>query len=932
MNYATQPRFKPMQAGSTTKWCLGYANGITEGSGSWNTTSYNWTIDNGFTKSLWTNGASVVLGSGSLGAPGTITVASPVTAGSISNNGYSFAGSSVLTCTGNITSQTSMTIGCPISFTAASGATITANAGNTIATSSTLTAAGLFTMGSPCTYNLTGTNTFAGGILITDSASATCNIDSVIPALTLSGTNNVINIPSMSGTISSLNFVSAGTVNFTTRAISTYNITSITGVSGSNINIATGVGTAAAAINITSFAGYNGTVTAGINQSAGDGKITFQNLTAGIPSSVTLAISPNTTIYMLNTLTHSCNVVLSGGDTGESIGQFRMYPGCTLNGNITLAGNITSVADAFIGISNGTCTFNGGVFETGGARQFSKVGGGTVVMTTPISSTGGVRLQSGSLQCNIGTNAGTVNFFGSNPITANGGILLLSAGSTTNTMIWNNSITFGGAATFQVADARQVFAGPISVGAAVTMTQMFNNKGFTLSGAITGTGRTTLSAAASPSSSTIIAGNNATYSGGFTVNTAGYRLDINNAGALGTGTLILTSTQTLGNSSSGNITLSTNPAVTWNGNTTYTSTNNLIFGSGTWTMGAARTMTVSSTGGITIGGPIAGAFALTKAGTGPMTLKGASTFSGLFTASAGTTYVGNGVAFNGGTSPGVGTNAGLTVSSGASLISTVNFAIWGGQTNTRTVTNNGTVMMGAGLAEYMNGLTMTGGTLTAADGTAMWRTTSACAVTTNASATSSVISGLLDMTLGSLSFTVADGAVEKDLIVNSTITENTGAGSGAKNITKAGAGALYITNAANVYTGTTNINAGTLAGIGKTGTGLTTIATGATIQGGNGTGDTGTLTTGGALTLATGGLVRVTHSTSAVATVAVTGNLTFNSNAVTFDVTALNAGTYTLFTYTGTQSGTLAAPTLTSTGRTFGSYSYTGGVVSITLT
>lgn len=140
-----------------------------------------------------------------------------------------------------------------------------------------------------------------------------------------------------------------------------------------------------------------------------------------------------------------------------------------------------------------------------------------------------------------------------------------------------------------------------------------------------------------------------------------------------------------------------------------------------------------------------------------------------------------------------------------------------------------------------------------------------------------------------------------------------------------------ILTGTNTITGAVNVTEdGQLGGTGSlTACAMVTTNSSTTIFGGTGAGNAGTLSTSG---LEISGKLQVNiGSVTTVSKIAVTGNLTLSGNPVTFQATALNAGTYDLFTYTGTQSGTLAAPTLTGTGRTFTSYSYSGGIVSVTL-
>ena len=56
---------------------------------------------------------------------------------------------------------------------------------------------------------------------------------------------------------------------------------------------------------------------------------------------------------------------------------------------------------------------------------------------------------------------------------------------------------------------------------------------------------------------------------------------------------------------------------------------------------------------------------------------------------------------------------------------------------------------------------------------------------------------------------VEDGGAANDLVISGNITQNSGAGSGAKSINKSGAGTLLLSGA-NSFTGGVNVNAGTV--------------------------------------------------------------------------------------------------------------------------
>ncbi len=129
-----------------------------------------------------------------------------------------------------------------------------------------------------------------------------------------------------------------------------------------------------------------------------------------------------------------------------------------------------------------------------------------------------------------------------------------------------------------------------------------------------------------------------------TVSSTGTLALNNNAALTGLSTLAINSAVTLDNTSGGTITISGTPAQTWSSDFTFGSANTtgaLNLGTGTVTLGAARQVTVANSSyGLTVGGAIGGAYGLTKAGPGNLTLSGVSTFSGATTISGGTLTIG----------------------------------------------------------------------------------------------------------------------------------------------------------------------------------------------------------------------------------------------------------------------------------------------------
>jgi autotransporter-associated beta strand protein len=263
-----------------------------------------------------------------------------------------------------------------------------------------------------------------------------------------------------------------------------------------------------------------------------------------------------------------------------------------------------------------------------------------------------------------------------------------------------------------------------------------------------------------------------TYAGGTTLSTG--LLDINNAKAIGTGTLTING-GSIDNTSGTAITDSNNNAQTWGGNFAFVGSNALSLGTGAVTLIAARTVTTNANN-LTEGGIISGAFVLTKAGSGTLTLSGVNTYTGGTTLSAGQLNINN-----------------------AKAIGTGTFAINGG-----TIDNTS----GAAITDSNNNAQTWGGNFTFAG------------------------SNTLNLGTGA----VALGAARTVTTTAGTLTVG-GVISGSFALTKAGVGTVVLTRA-NTFTGGVTISAGKLLANNTTGsatgTGTATVTSGGTL-GGSGT-------------------------------------------------------------------------------------------------
>jgi autotransporter-associated beta strand protein len=293
-----------------------------------------------------------------------------------------------------------------------------------------------------------------------------------------------------------------------------------------------------------------------------------------------------------------------------------------------------------------------------------------------------------------------------------------------------------------------------------------------------------------------------------TMNMAG--LTVDQIHFAGTGNSILSGGQTLGVSGS---TLVTNIADDTGGNTIGTAV----------AISGATIFANVTTGMLTISGSISGSVGLkiTGAGAGGITLTGLSdTYTGITTVAAGTLALNsNGIktAITGSSLvvglPG-GNPATVKLQQSSEIASATNVQVANsgtfdlgsfGESIHDLTTSDGTVAIGSGSLTVGGALTMTGGAITGT-GAGTLRLSADASATSSATTTATISSQVaLD---GDRTFTVADGPQTTDLAISNVISD----GSLSSSLTKAGAGTMSITGATgNTYTGTTFVNAGTLA-------------------------------------------------------------------------------------------------------------------------
>lgn len=491
----------------------------------------------------------------------------------------------------------------------------------------------------------------------------------------------------------------------------------------------------------TSYVGYSSTstalVTSGSWTTGGD---LYVGIDAGLGGAGTLTISGGTTtagnVYAAVDLAASGTINLNGGvlaaaavaeSTGSGGGRLN-FNGGTLRATTSNATFISGfeAGDLQLGAGGGTIDSNG--FNIGfanviqGAGALTKAGSGTLTLSGANTYTGATNVNGGTLSL-----AGSNNIVSSSLVTVNPGGTLAAP-----------NLQIGAAATGTEALAvaggtvtitSESYVGHTYAGSATVSSGTWTTGGALYIGVGGGTGELTITGGSLAAGASAIAGagldtgtGTATISGG-TWNSTGSLT----VGYSGVGQLTIDG----GTVTAGNVRLSNDPsgAGTLNLNAGVLATGALVRGNGSgqfnfnggtlrataanadFTTGfSSGDLQVQSGGAtidtqahaITLSAPLAGAGALTKSGSGALTLSGASGFSGSTNVAAGTLAVTGSLA-----------SSAVTVASGATLTG-------GGAVGELTVNSGATLAPG-----NSPGTLVAGNTTFASGGTLVWEINSA---------------------------------------------------------------------------------------------------------------------------------------------------------------------------------------------------------------
>ena len=725
---------------------------------------------------------------------------------------------------------------------------------------------------------LSGTNTYTGATTIISGGSLQLGTGgttgSLSPSSAITNNGNLtvnrsnavtqgtdLGAAAITGTGS---FTQAGTGTTTLNAANTY--TGLTTVSAGALTIA---GTGA------SFGPYGTTSTAiptpAIDVALGSGQTSTLNLSPTGSVTVLGDILVGGGSSASSGVVNQTNGTVNIGTTAGAVGQIDLGNAAGAYGAYNMSGGTLNVATFRSG------GYDGGLNDSTGNTYFNQTGG--VVNNT-------VNVNSGTFlgRDGTGTNVlyiGGVN--GSTPVYNSNGNFALGYSGGSSTTPQNDSVTIATGGTLNAGIfntltlAHSAYENAVlnldggllsfnslnTGGTGSTFTSIFNFNGGTLQ-----------AISSSPIFMTGLTSANV-YAGGANINTNGQTITIaqpllttantvgvtapavTNGGAGYIGAPVVTISGGGGTGATAIATINSNGVVTGititNPGTGYTSAPTVTLAGGGGT-GATLGTVATASNGTTDGG-------LTVLGGGTLTLTGASTYNGGTTVSAGTLNLADTI--NNGTPTVIGT---ITVNSGATLLLSQNNVLGYNAGSTGSVStinvNGGTVTNAANSGivgqGYLTNFVLTGGTVNATAATpGAISFNTGYGITSNASATTSLWSAPITTRGTGFTITTNPGTTASGIDLNISGAIGTSGGNGA--IVKAGTGVLQLT-AANTYTGTTTVNAGTLSvGSGGTlGSGAITVNNGGTLL----TSGTGTLGSGTMVTVAGTGALTLGNSVS----------------------------------------------------------------------
>jgi autotransporter-associated beta strand protein len=475
------------------------------------------------------------------------------------------------------------------------------------------------------------------------------------------------------------------------------------------------------------------------------------------PGTYTLLTAPSglaAATYALGTAPNGFNYTINKTDTLVSL-TVTAYTPSYWRGGQNLSWNTLGSATANWTTNPGGSLDAASVPGSADTVIFSAAGAPTV--TNTITTTLDAAFVIDSLQfssvpsgiTDVTITAGTGGALTLTPLSTSGGIRVLASGG--NATI-SAPLTIGAAQTWDVDPTGSLaISGDTAFNFAVNKT---NTGVVTLSGTNSGSGAFTLSSGS---------------------------LNINSTTALGSGVFTIGAGTTI-NVPSGAIALTPNNVQNWNGDFTFTGSNDLDLGTGAVTLGSSITLTTTAST-LTVGGNIGDGSnnrGITKTGAGSMVLKGTNTYGGL-------TILTNGV---------------LRITNSSALGATTSGSIQSGTSALEIDGTGGAVTVGAEPLTISGGGISNQGALRNLAGNNTFGGTITMAIQSRINSDSGTLTLSNPAAVNSSNLTLVVGGAG-NITISGAITLGTGG------VTKGDAGILTLSGN-NSYTGNTTLTGGTL--------------------------------------------------------------------------------------------------------------------------
>ena len=730
------------------------------GTGTWNTSSFNWWNSTTLTDQAWINANNDLALFTNAAGPFTVTLGSAITAGSLrfDVDGYTIAGGgNALTLAGvapTVSVTNAATLATITSSLTLSGGAYFGGAGNLAINTGVISDGGSgfgFTKFGSGTLTLGGANTFSGPVVLNGGTT-------VITAANNLGNNS---LPSNTLTFAGGTLQAGGTFNLgASRSVSI-------GLGGGTIDV-TG------ANNLTvdgllSAIGISGTATAAGTASlvkTDTGTLTLTNTGNG-------AVLVNT-IVNGGTVSFGAATALGGGYIG-------------LNGGTLLNTASTSTAAAQVislGSSSGGVVGLGGTIAVAAGQTLTDVS----AINGPGSLTVGISGSTGTLKLNVAsTYAGSTTVsFG----TLQGGVASYLPAATALTVASGATLDMNAVATSIGSLSGAGTVTDTGAAAALTLGNLAGSLNSTFSGVFNSTTAANLTVVKNGGGTLTLTGSSGTATGAWTFTAGTVNLDFSQSAAAS-----ILNTTIKPTMSGGTL------AVLGKSGTAVTQTLGVL------TLGAGGSSLVANANGSTSGTTLAvGTLTTSTAGGSLLINAPANTTIKLGTALSTATTINGRIVFTG--------------DSGATYNWAANTAANTATIGLSTYTNQAGNTITSGTSDTVNSLidSTTASQVTTTSGT--W-TTNSLKINAGASGQSLSLGGALTLTTGGLLFTGSNaytisgaGSLTNgtDLIIQDygSAILTVSAAIGGVALTKAGTGTLVLSNAANTYTGATIIGGGTL--------------------------------------------------------------------------------------------------------------------------